>query len=397
MPVHPGEKPMNNTVRVMFVDVSGKGGITHHIVMMCNALSRKNIQVALVTTRTCEMDLKKVRFHHDKRLLAHHSKKSDLAKGIIYTVSMCFALFHILAKRPHIVHWHELKIYILEYGLIKWLKRSGIRTVCSVHDVVHQDRPRVTAYLRKLYLEFDALIAHTEDSKKLLRERFDVPNDRIHVIPVGEYSEIANSKWLTKIDARKQLGLNSRSKVLLFFGYIRKYKGLDLLIKAMPEVLRNDPDAFLIIAGESKEDFRGYERLIFDLNISHAILSQIQYIPLEHIPRYFYASDAVVMPYRSIYQSGIVHLAFAFRRPVIATQVGGLPEVVQDGKNGYLVRKDDVKALAQKIVQALSDVPVLEKMGEYAFCESKKRLSWSDIAEKAACVYRELHGGKRAA
>jgi D-inositol-3-phosphate glycosyltransferase len=160
----------------------------------------------------------------------------------------------------------------------------------------------------------------------------------------------------------------------------------------MRDVLKKYPRAVLIIAGETKEDFKIYERLISDLHISHAIVKQIQYIPLEHMPRYFYASDAVVMPYRSIYQSGIVHLAFAFKRPVIATRVGGLPEVVQDGKNGFLVAKDDVQALSSTIVKALANIPALEKMGEYAFFESKKRLSWDTIAGQVADLYRVLCG-----
>ena len=381
---------MNNPVHVIFIDVSGKGGITHHIVMMCKAVSRQSIRVSLLTTRTCEMDLGNVRFHHEKRLFAHHAEKSDFAKGILYAVSMCSAFLYILKGKPHVVHWHELKIYALEYVLVKWMKRSNIKTVCSVHDVIHQDRPNFTKYLKKLYLEFDALIAHTEDSKNILLERFGIPSDRIQVIPVGEYSEIASEKAPVKTDARKMLGVNVQSKVLLFFGYIRKYKGLDLLLKAMPEVLKKEPDTVLIIAGECKEDFKKYEQLMYKCNISHAIVSQIQYIPLEHLPRYFSASDAVVMPYRSIYQSGIVHLAFAFRKPVIATKVGGLPDVVQEGKNGFLVQKNDVKALSETILRALSDIPLLERMGEYAFCESKKRLSWNGIAEKVACLYRGL-------
>jgi glycosyltransferase involved in cell wall biosynthesis len=98
-----------------------------------------------------------------------------------------------------------------------------------------------------------------------------------------------------------------------------------------------------------------------------------------------------MMPYRNIHQSGIVHLAFAFRRPVIATKVGGLPEVVREGKNGFLVQKNDIHALARTTNRALSDLPKLERMGEYAFNESKKSLSWSDIAEKAASLYRELY------
>jgi len=192
------------------------------------------------------------------------------------------------------------------------------------------------------------------------------------------------------------LGIDSNSRVLLFFGYIRKYKGLDLLLEAMPEVLKTHPGTVLIIAGETKEDFRGYERMMSDLHISHAIVRQIQYIPIEHIPRYFIASDVVVMPYRNIHQSGIVHLAFAFRKPVIATKVGGLPEVVREGKNGFLVPKNDVHALARATARALSDLPMLERMGAYAFSESSKSLSWNDIAEKAATLYRALVAGKHA-
>jgi glycosyltransferase involved in cell wall biosynthesis len=147
--------------------------------------------------------------------------------------------------------------------------------------------------------------------------------------------------------AREQLGIRS-DRVLLFFGYVRKYKGLHVLLEALalvPESLGVE----LLVAGEFYEDQGPYRELIASRGLGSRVRLVPQYIPNEQVRAYFSASDAVVLPYLSGTQSGIAQIAFNFDRPVIATSAGGLGEVVKEGLTGLVIPPDDPAALAGAI------------------------------------------------
>ena len=148
--------------------------------------------------------------------------------------------------------------------------------------------------------------------------------------------------------AKKRLGLEG--PVMLFFGFVRRYKGLEYLIRAMPEVLRNI-QAELLIVGEFWEDKGLYLKTIEELGLRGNIEVVDRYIPNEEVGLYFSAADVVVLPYVDATQSAIVSLAYAFDKPVITTNVGGLPEVVCDGETGFIVPPRDSAALAAAVVE----------------------------------------------
>jgi glycosyltransferase involved in cell wall biosynthesis len=149
--------------------------------------------------------------------------------------------------------------------------------------------------------------------------------------------------------SRKQELQLDRPQVL-FFGYVREYKGLKYLIEAMPAVLAQ-VDVDLMIVGEFYDDRDHYERLIDTLGIRQRVTVVAEHVPDEAVGRYFGAADLVVLPYVSATQSGIAQIAYAFGVPVVSTNVGGLPEVVADGKTGYIVSPGDPEALAEAIVR----------------------------------------------
>ena len=320
-------------------------------------------------------------------LFPHYRLQRSSSKGIAYCLSLVVFFIWVLIERPDVVHWHELKIYRLEYYLVRCLKRQSIRCLLSVHDVLHHEKKAAPPVLGKLYRLFDGVIVHANDSRRLLLELFGIDSDRVHVIPVGEYSGMTERAPTDKAASRHELDLSPGNKVILFFGYIRRYKGLDLLLKAMPTVLRSLPETVLMVVGESKERFQYYEQLVSRLGIHKAVRAVPTYIPIDRVKLYFSASDVVALPYRNIYQSGVVHLAFAYHRPVIATRVGGLPEVVRHGVDGFIVPPEDPKALAETLVRALSNPHKLETMGEAAFLHSQNTLSWDWIAGKTVELY----------
>jgi D-inositol-3-phosphate glycosyltransferase len=179
-----------------------------------------------------------------------------------------------------------------------------------------------------------------------------------------------------KGEAKRALGVSG--PVILFFGFIRRYKGLHVLLEAMPKVLRDVP-LTLVVAGEFYEDKDSYTEQIERLGLLGSVKVLDRFIPNEDVGDYFSAADVLVLPYLSATQSGITQIAFAFDLPVIATLVGGLPEVVTDGETGFLVPPDDPDALAEAVIRYFK-TDSLKKFRENVRRE-RGRFSWDAFAE----------------
>ncbi len=187
---------------------------------------------------------------------------------------------------------------------------------------------------------------------------------------------------------RGRLGLTKPT--ILFFGYVRAYKGLSYLIEAMPAVLKSH-DIQLLIVGEFYEDRSRYERLIDALGLRDSVTIVAEHVPDEAVGDYFVASDLVVLPYLSATQSGITQIAYAFGLPVVSTDVGGLPEVVKDGETGYVVKSGSAEALANAIVsffdgadrEALARGVASEARGDQA----------GELMRRSIADFLELHRG----
>jgi glycosyltransferase involved in cell wall biosynthesis len=162
-------------------------------------------------------------------------------------------------------------------------------------------------------------------------------------------------KRFDKLGARAELGIESKN-VVLFFGYIRPYKGLDNLINAFNGVLAAHPDTTLLIVGECYEDKRKYDDLLRQQKIESRTMFVSKYVAYEEVEPYFKAADLVCLPYNSATQSGIVMMAYGFRRPVVATDIGGLPEFVRDRETGLTVAARDTNALAKGINEILDSL-----------------------------------------
>ncbi|RKY93584.1 MAG: hypothetical protein DRQ01_04415 [Ignavibacteriae bacterium] len=155
-----------------------------------------------------------------------------------------------------------------------------------------------------------------------------------------------------KIDLQKtkeELGFNKDSIVLLFFGYIRKYKGLDILIEAFPKIHSDIPEARLLIVGEFYDKPGLYLDQIKKLGIEDKVKVVNEFVPNEDVAKYYEVSDVVILPYRSATQSGILNVAYGFNKPVIVTDVGGLAEFVNEGKTGFVVKPNSPDAIAEGV------------------------------------------------
>jgi len=218
-------------------------------------------------------------------------------------------------------------------------------------------------------LPLDAEHQDEDDLKKF------VNNKPSQFIPHPLYDNFGDK--ITKAEAREKLGIGLDEKIILFFGFIRKYKGLDILLEAM-QVLKNSKfkiqNLKLLIAGEFYDDRKIYDDLINKFDIRNDLILHTDFIADSKVKYFLCAADCVVQPYRNATQSGVTPLAYHFEIPMIVTNVGSLPDLVPEGVG--LVAEPDAKDIAEKIIQFF-------QLGEDYFLphlrEEKKKYSWSNM------------------
>ncbi len=197
-------------------------------------------------------------------------------------------------------------------------------------------------------------------------------------------------------DARRALNLDFHSPVLLFFGYVRRYKGLDTMLRAMPAILQRAPALRFVVAGQFHEDQGSYHRLVAELGIGGSVDFYPGYVSTERSALFFAAADAVVLPYRSATQSGVVQLAYGHRLPVIVTPTGALPEMVRHGKTGWVARDSSSDGLAGAVGEFLECLEKLELEAMRPAIEAFSRdFSWDSFAEAAGSFLESIVARRR--
>ncbi len=290
-------------------------------------------------------------------------------------------LYFIDTLKPDIIH--VTTAYPIINAAISFFFSQRYPIIVTVHDpkphsgeVKNNWRNAFVDYPQSMIIKkADKLIVHSEGLKCELIER-KIQSKRIAVIPHGDYS------FFTKY--RKNIHPEKNS--ILFFGRIVKYKGLECLIKAVPMISKEIPDIKVIIAGEG--NFEEYRKLI-DNNTNNHFEVYNEFIPNEDVAELFERAQLLVLPYIEATQSGPLHIACAFKKPVVATNVGALPEAIEHGETGLIIPPKDVKALAQAIIKLLKDDELRKKMGEKSYIKMKEEMSWDKIAEKTIEVYKE--------
>lgn len=225
----------------------------------------------------------------------------------------------------------------------------------------------------------DQVIVHATSARQQLLTQYGCSPERVNVIPIGSYDFYRTYASVAQPE---------RPNTILFFGRIWKYKGLEYLIEAEPMITQAVPGTRIIIAGRG-ESFEKYRRAM--VNPDHFEVHNYR-IPNNQVANFFQQASLVALPYVESSQSGIVPLAYAFGKPVVATHVGGLPDVVIDGQTGLLVPPGDAHRLAEAIITLLKDASLRRKMGQQAQEFAKTELSWQRIAQKTLSVYQQVDG-----
>ena len=325
-----------------------RGGISHHTTLLCEALSKKHTVRFFALKR-----------QYPKLFFPGRAQIDDSQNALRVPHEPCLNPMDPLTWLATVERirrfeadfillpwWHPF--FAPAFGTIAFLaRRIGRIPSCFLcHNVLpHERLPGDQLLLRYAFASASAFVTHSQaDRDVLLKIK---PAARVLVASHPTYEVFSAGNQLSMEAAKEQIGLQGR-KVLLFFGLVREYKGLTYLLEAVPQ-LEPEDGYHLLLVGEFYEGMERYRRLMDRLADRGQMTVVDRYVMNDEVPLYFSAADLVILPYTSGSQSGVIQLAYGFGKPVVATEVGGIPEAVVDGRTGYLVPPADPEAIARAV------------------------------------------------
>lgn len=367
-------------MKVLLIDQIAKVNYKYTYPLV-NGLSEKGAEVDLVidqkeSDENCACE--KVRlFNTDEKDVGKLSKLKNY-------ISSYRAIGKMLQGGAYdILHTEWYTFSPVDYFYLKRFKKKyGVRYVATVHDILpFNQKPYDLFFHRKLYQLADSIILQAPANMDRFAALFPESKDKTRMIPHGhmlDYVEICN-----QTESRKKLGIPQDKTVALFFGQIKKVKGVDVLLKALAQLKNSHPELYVVVAGSVwKSDFSECQSIIDDNDLSDCLKTDIRYIPDEEVKYYYSAADLSVLPYTDVYQSGVIQLAYGYRKPVIATTLPAFTQFVEENETGFLAQPNNVQSLADAIERALNSRERLPSIGEKGYEMVQKKLSWTDIAEQ---------------
>ena len=312
---------------------------------------------------------------------------------MVYVVTGRARILHILWNSKRF-EWFERTVLMVFYHLL------AKRVVLTAHNVNAAKRDSEDTWVNRMSLRFQyrlchQVFVHTARMKRELIEEFGVADDRVTVIPFG-INDTIPSTGLTSAAARHKLELPAGMRTVLFFGQIAPYKGLKDLVQALALLAESGKDVHLMIVGKVKPGWETYwdetEEAIEAGRLGHLVTKRIGFVPDEEVEQYFKAADALVVPYRDIFQSGLPFLSYNFGCPVIATDVGSLREVIVEGRTGMVCTPNDPAALARAIDEYFSSALYrdLDSRRDDIRSVAVERHSWVTVGDITNRVYLRL-------
>lgn len=264
------------------------------------------------------------------------------------------------------------------------IRKKNIKVIAVTDNVIpHEKRVGDTAFTKYFIKSCDGFITMSKAVLADLEKFTSSIHKKFLLHPL--YTSFGEK--LNKQEARKKLNLDAEERTILFFGLIREYKGLDLLLEAMADLRLKEMSIKLLVAGEFYEDKKMYTDIIEKNNLQNNVILYDAFIPNEDVKNYFSATDLLALPYRSATQSGVTQVAFHFEKPVIVTNVGGLSEIIPHNKCGYVVESNP-KAIADAIIDYFTNKR--EAAMSEAMKEEKKKYDWSIFSNNIVNLYEEI-------
>ena len=282
----------------------------------------------------------------------------------------------ILRQKPDLIifsYWNPFFAPCFGYIAQLLKNKMGSNKLISIcHNIEPHEKNFIDKNLIKFYLKpfknFILMSSYVENQLKLYKKKF---NSSVRFLPINEKYNIPYNKSKIKLE----MNYKTDDKLILFFGLIRPYKGLDNLLHAFNDVLLNDHSIKLVIAGEAYEKLDRYKKIINKYDMHNNIIWIDEFLSNQFIEKLMIISDLLILPYNSASQSGVLSQAWQYNLPSIVTNVGGLPECVDEGKSGYIVEPNDVNQLSIRIKDFFNSNDSVE-MPEYIKL-NKKKFSWN--------------------
>lgn len=340
-------------------------------------------------------------------LRGDQSPEVPLPRKIARLMRYYVALMRYAAAAPaQVLHilWNNKFEHFDRTLLMLYYRACGHRVVMTAHNVNAAQRDGRDSALnrRTLRIQYrlcDHVFVHTQRMREQLLAEFGIDAARVSVIPFG-INDTTPQTAVTPAQARSALGLAAADRVLLFFGQIAPYKGLEHLVAALPSALAADPALRLVIAGKVKkgcEDYwQGIRQSLAQHGLEQRVLQRIEHVPDAEVELYFKAADVLVVPYVEIFQSGVPFLAYSFGLPVIASDVGALRDDIVDGRTGFVCRPRDPQDLARTIERHF-DSPLFanpDAARATIRAHAIERHSWATVAAITQAVYADARPGR---
>jgi len=378
--------------KVAIIDTLGAHGGSFHFYAFGQAIGLVNngVNVSLYTNNeTANPKISGVKFFTFYKNIFKNNFR--IISGINWILGTIFSVFHARFSGISIFHFHIFYTNFLVLFNLLFVKILFGKVVLTVHDVSSFSNSSNSLIITNMiYKLTDRIITHNQFSKsELVNVNADL-SSYISIVPHGNYIPFINIQF-NKEKSRKQLAIPNNRRVLLFFGMIKKVKGLEILLSALKGVVKENPDVLLVIAGKPWEnDFSLYQNIIDENNLSDYILLHTKFIQQEDVEHYYCASDLVVLPYTKIYQSGVLMMTLSFERPALVSDLPPLTEIISDNENGFLFKTENMSDLTNKLNSILLDEVLIERVRFKGFEFIKKKHDWLDIGRQTLQVYQSL-------
>ena len=407
-------------MNIIVVEFDSSGGLIHYAYQLCTALKETGAEITLITGTDYELKQfpHNFRFENTLQLWPRHSNPQSVRENAtiirkfshkltrlfrrgtraIKLIQAWISLTnHLIRLKPDIVQFSEIHFFFESFFLMR-LKHHGITLSQICHEFEHREekgalQPLITQLNRLIFPNFSTIFFLSRDIRDSFIKTYSYSLSSTHLISHGNESIFLKNAALMECgeNLREKYNLESFENVILFFGTLVPSKGVNDLIEAFA-LLPISCKAKLVIAGfPSKHiDPEMFKKQAASHQLLDKTIFDLRYIPTESIGKLMDLATIVVFPYHSSTQSGAIQVAYTFGRPVIATAVGGLTEVVEDGRTGYLVPPNRPDLIAQKIIQMLGAPETTKEMGVHAKHLAETRFSWQPIASTIREAYDQL-------
>ncbi len=322
----------------------------------------------------------------------------------MFRVCMYYArlMWYAATAKPRIFHilWNNKFELFDRTALMLYYKLLNKKVILTAHNVNLSRRDSRDTLLNRLTLRIqyrlaDHIFVHTQEMQRELTEEFAVQASKVRVIPFGINNQVPNTS-LSPSQAKERLGIRSAEKTILFFGKIRPYKGLEYLVEAFLRLAKRSEDYRMIVAGKPGKGCEKYwdaiEKQISGYVQEGRILLRPDFIPDHEVEVYFKAADVLVLPYRNIYQSGVLFLGYNFGLPVLTANVGSLKHEIIEGQTGFVFKPEDPTELVE-VIQRYFTSDLYQDLGrrrEGIRSFAANRHSWDVVGQATVSVYADL-------